>query len=700
MPSTGRNLLAALYPRCRSCVCILLAAALTVPVAFAENEVSSDPQQSDLKKMSLEELSQIEVTTPSKEPEKAFVTPAAIYVITGEDIRRSGVTTIPEALRLAPGVEVARIDSNKWSIGIRGFGSRLSRSVLVLIDGRTVYTTLLAGTYWEVQDTMLEDIDRIEVIRGPGGTIWGPNAVNGVINIITKRASETKGVLLSGATGSFDRGNVNARYGGSKGANLNYRIYGKAFSRGPQYHWDHRNFDDWYGGQGGARVDWDRDPDNTFTIQGDIYDQRDGESVVATSYTAPYSQVLDQAARLSGGNIMARWSRNQGEGRSLELQSYYDRTNRREPNFEDIRDTYDIDFTQHWRLFSRNNVTWGLGARFSHGHDIQVVSGLTFLPSQRTDRLLTAFVQDELTLVPDHLALTFGTKLLNTNFTDFAPEPSARLLWTPTKRTSVWAAATHAVRTPSDAERDFFLSGFIAVTPTGIPYFARFNANRNFRPEQMNGYELGVRQLLGKKVFVDVAGFYNHFHNLFSEDITGSPYLEEDPGPPHFLLPAEFGNGLKGQTKGVEVTPEWRPTENWRLRGSYSYLHMSLEKAPNSMDIGTAAGIMGSSPEQQVMAQSSLDMTKFLQFDLDYRYVSALRGQTGLPNQYIQAYSTADARLGWQIDRQFELSFVGRNLLQPHHPEFGADPSADGTSNAFVGIKRSVYIKLTWTSAR
>ncbi|ABF39939.1 TonB-dependent receptor [Candidatus Koribacter versatilis Ellin345] len=662
-----------------------------------------DNSQQDLKQMSLEQLSQIEVTTPTKQPESAFNTPAAIYVITSEDIRRSGVTNIPEALRLAPGVEVARIDGDKWSIGIRGFGSRLCRDVLVVIDGRTVYTTLLAGTYWEVQDYPLEDIERIEVIRGPGGTIWGPNAVNGVINIITKRAKDTQGGMVSAATGSFDHGTVNGRYGNHHGDNLQYRFYGRGFDRGPQFHWDGRNFDDWSSLQGGFRVDWnDKAQVNAFTLSGDIYDQRAGESVVATSYTPPFSQVLDQDARLSGGNVNFHWHHDQGEGKSFDLQAYYDRTNRREPNFGDLRDTYDVDFVQHWRLFDRHKVTWGLGARFSHGDNIEVVSGLTFSPADRTDRLLTAFIQDEFTLVNKRLVLTYGSKFLNTNFTDYAPEPSARLLWTPTDTTSVWAAATHAVRTPSDAERDFFLSGLVAVLPDGTPYFARFNANRNFRPEQMNGYELGARHLFGKNVYVDIAGFYNHFHNLFSEDITGAPYVEDSPGVPHILLPAQFGNGLIGNTKGFEITSEWRPTESWRLRGYYSYLHMNIEPGPGSLDIGSAPGIMGSSPEHQVFAQSEYDLTKALQFDADIRYVSELPGQTAGPagaTYPIRAYTTADARFGWQIGHQFDVSVVGRNLLQPHHPEFGSDPSAD-SNIAFVGIKRSVYIKLTWTSAR
>ena len=267
---------------------------------------SPQPDQNSLKQLSLEQLGNIEVTTASKEPEEVWKTPAAIYVITQEDIQRSGATTIPEALRLAPGVEVARIDSNKWAIGIRGFGSRLSRSVLVLIDGRTVYTTLLAGTYWEVQNVLLEDVDRIEVIRGPGGTIWGPNAVNGVINIITKSSEDTHGALVSAGGGNVEQGFFNTRYGGGNGKGLDYRVYAMGFDRGPEFHPDDRNFDRWRAAQGGFRMDLAANGRDKFTLQGDLYDEGAGESVQATSYTAPYSQILDGTARLSGGNILGR----------------------------------------------------------------------------------------------------------------------------------------------------------------------------------------------------------------------------------------------------------------------------------------------------------------------------------------------------------------------------------------------------------
>ena len=641
--------------------------------------------------MTLEQLGDLEVTTVSKEPEVIWKTPAAIYVITQEDIQRSGANSIPEALRLAPGVEVARITTGEYAIGIRGFNSRLSRSVLVLIDGRTVYTTFTAGTYWETQDTLIQDIDRIEVIRGPGGTIWGPNAVNGVINIITKPAGDTQGLLASSGSGNEEQGFLNARYGGGNGAGFNYRVYAKGFTRGPEDHEDGRNFDDWRSVQGGFRMDWTRDPRDTFTLQGDIYDEADGESVVATTYTPPYSQVVDGDASLSGGNVMGRWQRVMSPGSDIQIQAYFDRTNRLEPNVEDNRSTFDVDYLQRKRWQSQQ-FTWGLEGRLDPVHDIEIVSGLTFLPGRRTDYLVTAFFQDEVKLA-DHISLTLGTKLLRTNFTGIAPEPSVRLLWTPTERQTVWAAFTHALRTPSDAEENFNLSGLVEVLPNGTPYFARFNENPNFAPEQLNGYELGFRRLFTQKVFVDVASFYNHYHDLFSEDFEGAPYLETTPLPVHYLLPAQFRNGLLGYTKGVEIAPEWRPTSFWRLRGSYSYLHMNIGKAPGSGDVGTAPGIEGSSPAHQLEGHSALDFTKNLQLDVDYRYVSALPGQyvSGYPNLFVHAYSTADVRFGWRFNRHFEASFVGRNLLQPAHAEFVGDPGP------LVAIKRSAYVRLTWS---
>lgn len=651
----------------------------------AEASSATDQSVNPVKTLTLEQLANVEVTSVSKTPEEVRNTAAAIYVITQEDIWRSGATSIPEALRLAPGVEVARIDGDTWSIGIRGFGSRLARDVLVLIDGRTVYTTLLAGTYWEVQNVMLDDVERIEVIRGPGGTIWGPNALNGVINIITKSAKDSHGALVdTQAGGALNTGFLNARYGGhAKG--FDYRVYGLGFDRGHQYHPDGKNFDDWRAIQGGFRADWADNTHDSFTLQGDVYAEGYGEGVTATYYIPPYQKVLYGTAPLSGGNVLGRWQRVFGEGTDFQLQAFYDRTNRHELNFADLRDTYDIDFLDRFRLPGREQISWGLGARFSRGTNPVIVPGLTFEPNTRTDRLLTAFLQDEIKLVDQHLTLTLGTKFLETNFTGLRLQPSGRLLWTPTDKHTVWASFTHAIRTPSDAEENFSLLGFTGQIVNGLPFFARFNPNPKFRSEELNGYEVGYRFLVRKSAYFDIASFYNRYSGLFSEDITGGVFREDSPPPAHLLLPAEFGNGLLGTTKGIEFAPEWRPVPYWRLRASYSYLQMDIQKSHNSLDIEPPSTVEGSSPKHEVSVLSGLDFAKVLSLDFTYRYVGALPALT------VPAYSTADVRFDWQANQRFKFSVVGRNLLQPHHAEFGGDPGP------LVGIKRGAYGQITWT---
>jgi iron complex outermembrane receptor protein len=656
----------------------------------ADQGTTGQPSPSTLKNLSLEELSKLEVTSPSKEPTPAFRSPVAIYVITGDDIRRSGVTTIPDALRLAPGVEVAQIDASKWSIGIRGFGTRLSRSVLVLIDGRTVYTPLFAGTYWEVQDTLLEDIDRIEVIRGPGGTIWGPNAVDGVINIITKSTKDTQGVFTSAGGGSEEQGFFNSRYGGTAGDGVTYRAYAKGFTRGPEYHPDGDNFDAWRGIQGGFRMDWGSGRD-AFTVQGDIYKQKDGEQVSLATYTPPANLTLDGYEQLSGGNVLFKWKRSLSDGNDFQLQFYYDRTNRLEPNLGDNRDTFDVDYLERSKL-GRHELSYGAGARVSAGRFDEIGSGLVFSPFHQTDYMLSAFLEDDIDLVSNKLMLTAGSKVLHTNYTHgLGFEPSVRLLWTPTDKQTLWTSFTHALRTPSDAEEDFYLSSLIGSSG-GIPVFARFNANPNFAPEQLNASEAGYRQLIRKNFFVDVAGFFNHYHDLFSEEVpaltetlqTTLPFPSPVAPPTYLLLSAQFQNGLYGATYGGEIVPEWRPTNFWRLRGSYSFLRMSLRQAPTE-ELALGPGLdQGSSPQHEVSLDSGFDISKKLQLDLIYRYVSAL------PYQSVRGYSTGDFRIGYRLARHLEISVAGQNLFQPNHVEYVGDPSGP------VAIRRSVYGALCW----
>jgi iron complex outermembrane recepter protein len=643
-----------------------------------------DAAEKQLTQLSLEQLGNLQVTSVNKAPAEVWKTPAAIYVITQEAIQRSGATNIPEALRLAPGVEVARISADTWSIGIRGFGTRLSRSVLVLIDGRSVYSPLLAGVYWEVQDTLIEDVDRIEVIRGPGGTIWGPNAVNGVINIITKNSNETQGGLVSGGGGNVQQGLGEARYGGSHGKDFTYRVYGKAFAWAHEYHPDGHNYDSWQAGQAGFRMDWTHKVRDKFTLEGSLYNQDFGESVAITTYNPPASYIQDGTASLSGGNILWRWERAQGENKGFLLDAYYARDNRHELNFGDLRDTYDVDYLQR-RPFKRQELSWGASIDISHGYNPMVTQGLYFLPQSRTDQLYTGFLQDEIDLKPNQLQLVVGAKILKTNYTGLLAEPNVRLLYTPTPTQTLWAAFTRAVRTPADVERDFYLSSYLGTASNGLPFFARFNANPNFTSEDLNGYELGYRRMVKTKLYVDIATFFNQYSNLFSEELTGGPAIEDVPPPQHVIVTAQFGNSYKATTEGGEITAEWQPANFWRLSGSYSFLEMHVKIADSSaINVGSPLTTQGSSPQHQVLVQSNFDLPKSVTADFQVRYVSSL------PGLMVPSYWTGDVSLGWHVNKQVLLSAVGQNLFQPYHYESSYDPRGP------VGIRRSFFGRITW----
>jgi iron complex outermembrane recepter protein len=655
-----------------------------VSTSWGDSRPSHEDTVDHLTQISLEDLGNIEITTASKEPVKASLTPAAIYVITQEDIRRSGATSIPEILRLAPGVEVARTDSNTWSVGVRGFGSSLSRSVLVLIDGRSVYTPLFAGVWWQVQDTLLEDVERIEVIRGPGGTIWGANAVNAVINIITKNARDTHGVLASTGGGNLDQGFLNFRYGAGNGKTFDYRVYGKAFTRGPEFHPDGRQFDDWRMAQTGFRTDWELHNRDTLTLQGDLYNGDAGQIVGVTTYSPPYFTDVEQNAELAGGNLVGRWKHLLSAGSDIQLETYYDRTNRRQVSFAETRDTFDIDFIHHLSLPGRQNFLWGLGARLSSGTANPVDPTVLFTPYHQTDKLYSAFVQDEIPVVGDRLSVTIGSKFLHNDYSGFEIQPSARLLWKLKAKQTLWAAITRAVRTPSRIEEDLQLTGFLSPNPLT---FLRIIGDRKFSSEHLIGYEAGYRTLVKPSLYVDIAAFYNDYRHLLSIE-PGAPFVETSPTPSHIVVPLMFRNGVLGNTAGFEIAPDWTVTRWWRLKGSYSYLHMSLNKTAASQDISTVNSAQGSSPNHQVLVQSSLDLPKKFALDQSLRYVSAL------PAQGVAAYSTADVGLTWRARPGLSLSIVGQNLFQPHHAEFGGDP------DSLVGIKRSVYLKIMWQTGQ
>jgi iron complex outermembrane receptor protein len=666
-----------------STLTLLLWLTVTSQKARGQAAPSDQKPEDNLKQLSLEQLGSIEVTTVSKDPQQVLKTPAAVFVITQEDIRRSGATSIPEVLRLAPGVQVARIDANHWSVSIRGFAGQFSKSLLVLIDGRSVYTPLYEGVYWDVQDVMLEDVDRIEVIRGPGGTIWGANAVNGVINIITKSSESTHDTLVTLGGGNVDQGTGGVRYGGTAGTDFNYRIYGMGSIRGPEFHSDGDQFDRWRMGQMGFRTDWKSGAKDSFTVQGDIYRVESGERTYIATFSPPAETAQDGNAFATGGNLLARWQHTTGQGSDIQIQAYFDRTNRQDFELGETRDTFDVDFVQHARVHHDQQLTWGLGARVSPSNFIQTSPGVNFLPSKQTDSIYSGFVQYELPIVRDKVALTAGTKLEHNNFSGFDYQPSVRLMWTPTARQSFWAAVTRAVRTPSRLDQDVAFAILVEATPPPPIYF-EILGNPKLKAEQLIGYEAGYRTQINSNVYVDFTAFYNSYNNLQGY---GAPYPAEadTPAPPHIFFVLPYANVIEGSTVGTEIAPNWKITRWWQVRGSYSYLHMDLKDKAGFTDVGNLlSSYMGSSPSSLVSFQSLFNLPKHFELDQTFRYSSAL------PAQLVGSYSTADLRLGWHFGEGLDFSVVGQNLLQPSHAEFGGDPGP------LVGIKRSIYGKITW----
>lgn len=605
----------------------------------------------DLKKLSVEELMAIEVTSVSRRLEKLSEAASAIQVITGDDIRRSGATSIPEALRLASNLQVAQVDARQWAISARGFNATTANKLLVLIDGRTVYTPLYAGVFWDVQDTLLEDIDQIEVISGPGATLWGANAVNGVINVMTKRARDTQGLLLQGGGGTELRYFGGLRYGGMMTSNLHYRVYGKYFDRDSAVLSDGRETtNDWRMGQGGFRADWEPSEANLLTVQGDFYGGWGEE---------PNTSDLS----MSGGNVIGRWSHTISESSDLGVQFYYDRTHRNIPgSFAEDLDTYDVDFQHRFLLGERHDVVWGLGYRLIED-DVENSASLAFLPGEVSRQWFSAFAQDEIALVKDRLHLTLGTKLEHNDYTSFEFQPSGRLAWNVTRGHMLWASISRAVRTPSRIDTDLY-------APGSPPFFLA--GGTNFASEKLIAYEIGYRVQPHPRVSVSLAAFYNDYDDIRS--------LE--PASPAAAFPIVIGNGQEGETYGAELTIDYRVTDWWRLRAGYTELQIQIRPKSGSTDT-TRGSTESHDPNRQFMARSSVDLPWNIELDTGFRFV------THIANQRVPEYGELDVRLAWRPISTLELSVAGQNLLHEHHAEFGS-PTARRE------IERSVYGKVTW----
>ena len=607
----------------------------------------------DLKQLSIEQLMDLQVTSVSKRAERLSQTASAIQVITQEDIRRSGAASLPEALRLASNLQVAQVDSRQWAISARGFNGTTANKLLVLIDGRTVYTPLFSGVFWDVQEVPLADIDRIEVISGPGATLWGANAVNGVINVITKDAKDTQGFLVSGGGGTEQHGFGTLRYGAALGSRVHARIYGRGFDRdATALPSGQEAADNWHLWQGGMRLDWDPSTNSRFVLRGDLYDGRIGQP-------SPAGDVA-----VSGGNVMAKWSHTISEKSSLAAQLYYDRTHRDIPGlFGEDLDTYDVDVQHATRLGVRHDLVWGLGYRLINDRVVNSAF-LAFLPAQVAREWFTGFVQDEIAIVPNRLHVALGTKIEHNDYVGFEIQPGGRVNWTLSSSGTLWAAVSRALRSPSRIDRDLFAR----VSPTSF-----LAGGPGFHSEEELAYELGYRHRQGS-LALSVATFYSRYHGLRSIE-------QLHPPAPDTLV---IGNGQDGESYGAEATAEYWLTRRWRVRAGYTELRVHVWPNPGSADASRGA-TESQAPDRQFVLQSSLDLPAHLGL------AAAFRAAGDINHDLVPAYAELNATLTWQPTSHLDLSLVGQNLLHGQHREFGA-----ATSPTRRDIQRGVYGAIAW----
>ncbi len=599
------------------------------------------------KSMSLEELMDVEVSA-SRGTQTLMQSPSAVQIVTNQDIQRSGATNLAEAIRLAPNANVAQVNSYGYVVTTRGFSNIFANKLLVMIDGRSVYTPLFAGVVYDVQNVPLENVDRIEVVSGPGGTLWGANAVNGVINVVTKSAKDSQGLYLEGIYGSFLDDQEIVQYGGRASKNVYYRVYGMHFDR------DNTTLpsgapssDSWGLTQGGFRTDWyPDDSNNTITVQGDVYNGRE--------HTAPSDSTLD------GQNILARFTHVISEDSDMSLQMYFDHTYRVDaPSLlTDQLVTYDIDFQHRFPLGTRHSILWGVGYRYQHSKITNASPFFGYIPPSRDMPLYSAFIQDEIAIIPDKLALTIGSKFEHNDFTGFEYQPSARLQYEINKKQTVWGAITRAVRTPSRIDTDLFIPTF--PLPPTTPHV---EGGPNFDSESVIAYESGYRVQPHKNVSLSASSFYNSYDDLHA--------VEAVPGTQIF----QIMNGAEAQSWGIELAATYQATEWWRLRGGYTYFESDIWAKPGHT---IQAADLGNDPHNQILIQSTLDLPHGFQFDVVARYVDSL------PQPAVDDYIAVDVRIAWQY-KNLVLSLVGTNLTDNKHSEFST-----------TDIPRGFYAKATY----
>lgn len=654
--------------------------------------------EKELFDMSIEELLDIEVTTVSKKSEKLINQPAAVYVITNEDIKRTGAKTIPDLLRTVPGVQVAQINSNLWAVSIRGFNDTLANKLLVLVDGRSVYSQFFSGVLWNKVDTLFEDIERIEVIRGPGGAIWGANAVNGVINIITKSAEDTQGAFVTSGAGNEERAFGDFRYGGKIHENIYYRFFGK-FSVRDNYDFapiegrvepDGKANDNWETYRMGFRLDSDSSLENRFKFIANAYWVNYDARIDIPRLDTLTIESTDRDNSNSGANILASYTHESSRGDTYKTQFYYDYAKIDIDNFVDVS-THILDFEflnniKRKGLFFNHDLIWGVGARLVTD-EIDETFTISLDDNNSAKLLLSAFFQDQVEIVDEKFFLTLGSKFEHNEFTGFEVQPNIRMLFTPNSYNSFWASASRAVRTPSRVDEGIQLISdniIFADEDSGLPVLASINGNENFDSENLYSFELGYRTNPRKWLSLDIATFYNFYYDI-ENFVMGEPAVQSDPSP-FILIPFVFENRFDAEAYGAEFAINLEPFSIWRLKFNYTFIKLDIETDDNP-NAPPPRFFEETVPENQFAIHSFVDLTHNLQFDTSFYWTEDISDFESRSEDLVRL----DIRIGYRPVKNLEINLVGQNLIDGKHLEF-----SDSILGRATNIERSIYGSLTW----
>lgn len=657
----------------RPLACMLFVVGVGDGVAVAQEPMLPG----DFSALDIDELARVRITSVSRRPEPVARAAAAVTVISREDLRRSGASTLPDMLRAVPGLHVARVGARDWAVSVRGFNDQLSNKVLVIIDGRTVYSPIFGGVFWDALAVPLDEVDRIEVIRGPGATLWGANAVNGVINIITRSAAESDGGRIGISTGTRAPVRGIVRFGNTFGEGAAYRIYAGGRQRDPAMLEDGTDAaDDWRFGQAGFRIDG-APGRRRWTVQGDIYNGIGDTELLLPTASPPYVTRTLEQLDVRGGNLAGRWTHTLGEASEMALQLTYDYAYRRQEQlFGTLRsNVLDFDFQHRLPGPGRSDLVWGIGYRLK-ADEVSGAPPINLSPPRRSTHLASAFAQSEIP-VGARVAVTAGAKFDHNSYTGLEVQPNARILWVPGARHSLWASVSRAVRTPTRVEAD----AVAIVAAPGDPVERRIMGSDDADSEALIAYEAGYRTDPGRGVSIDFATFINDYDRLRTVE-PGPP----DVGGTRVVVPLTYTNRASGRTWGGEITALLRPSAAWRLRFSYSHLRMRLELAADAPPGTVSAVSAGYDPKHMAGMHSSMNLPGNLELDIVARYVGALHGAG------VVDYATARVRLGWRWQRRFELSVAGQDLFAPRHREF--------PTGVYVAddryIERRAFVQAVW----